>query len=81
VATRIVYHGVGESLGINELSVDGLHTLIQRVLTTPAYREKAQKFKNIIARRRGLDVAAEVIEQAFQRALANGSSELPRPIL
>jgi len=80
VAARIVYHGVGESIGTNDLSVDGLHTLVQRVLSTPSYREKAQYFQNIIARRRGLDVAAEVIEQAFQRALANGSSELPRPI-
>jgi zeaxanthin glucosyltransferase len=66
VASRIVYHGVGESLGVNNLSVDGLHTVIQRVLNTPSYRERAQYFKDIIARRRGLDVAAEVIEQAFQ---------------
>jgi zeaxanthin glucosyltransferase len=81
VAIRIVYHGVGESLGINDLTADGLQMLIQRVLTIASYRKRAQDFKNIIARRRGLDVAAEVIEQAFQRALANRSSELPTPTL
>jgi zeaxanthin glucosyltransferase len=78
VAVRIVYHGVGESLGVDDLSVDGLHALIQRVLKTPSYREKAQYFKNIIAERRGLDVATEVIEQAFQTALANRPLELSR---
>jgi zeaxanthin glucosyltransferase len=78
VATRIVYHGVGESLEVNNLWVDGLHTLMQRVLNTPSYRERAQYFKDIIARRRGLDVAAEVIEQAFQTSLANGPLEISR---
>jgi zeaxanthin glucosyltransferase len=78
VATRIVYHGVGESLGVNNLSVDGLHALMQKVLNTPSYRERAQYFKDIIARRRGLDVAAEVIEQAFQTSLANGPLEISR---
>jgi zeaxanthin glucosyltransferase len=76
VAVRIVYHGVGESLAVDDLSVDGLHALIQRVLNTPSYGEKAQYFKNIIAQRRGLDVAAEVIEQSFQTALADRSLEL-----
>ena len=78
VAVRIVYHGVGESLGIDDLSVDGLHALIQKVLNTPSYREKAQYFKYIIEKRRGLDVAAEVIEQAFETALANRPLELLR---
>ncbi|HEY4048432.1 MAG TPA: nucleotide disphospho-sugar-binding domain-containing protein [Acidobacteriaceae bacterium] len=78
VAVRIVYHGVGESLGIDDLSVDGLHALIQKVLNTPSYREKARYFKYIIEKRRGLDVAAEVIEQAFETALANRPLELLR---
>jgi MGT family glycosyltransferase len=78
VAVRIVYHGVGESLGVDNLAVDGLHALIQKVLNTPSYREKAQYFKYIIEKRRGLDVAAEVIEQAFETALANRPLELLR---
>ncbi len=78
VANRIAYHGVGETLGVDSLSVDDLHAVIQRVLKTPSYREKAQYFKNIIAQRRGLDVAAEVIEQAFKTSFANRPLELLR---
>jgi zeaxanthin glucosyltransferase len=76
VAVRVAYHGVGESLGVDDLSADGLYAVIQRVLNTPSYREKARYFENIIAQRRGLDVAAEVIEQAFQTALAKRTLEL-----
>jgi zeaxanthin glucosyltransferase len=78
VAARIAYHGVGETLGVDDLSVDALHALVQRVLNTHAYREKAHDFKNIIARRRGLDLAAEAIEHAFEAALANDALELSR---
>ena len=78
VAARIAYHGVGESLGFDALAVDTLHALIQRVLNTDSYCEKAQYFKNIIAQRRGLDVAAETIERAFEAALANCALELSR---
>jgi MGT family glycosyltransferase len=78
VAARIAYHGVGESLGFDALSVDTLQALIQRVLNTDSYCEKAQYFKNIIAQRRGLDVAAETIERAFEAALANCALELSR---
>jgi zeaxanthin glucosyltransferase len=78
VAARIAYHGVGESLEVDGLSVDALHALIQRVLYTRSYREKAQYFKNIISQRRGLEVAAETIERAFEAALANCALELSR---
>jgi zeaxanthin glucosyltransferase len=78
VAARITYHGVGESLEVDGLSVDALHALIQRVLNTRSYREKAQYFKNIISQRRGLEVAAETIERAFEAALANRALELSR---
>jgi zeaxanthin glucosyltransferase len=78
VAARITYHGVGESLEVDGLSVDTLHALIQRVLNTRSYREKAQYFKNIISQRRGLEVAAETIERAFEAALANRALELSR---
>ena len=76
VAARIAHHGVGEFIEVDDLTVDGLHALIQKVLKTPAYRENAQRFKNIIAKRHGLDVASEAIESAFKKALAGRSVEL-----
>ena len=75
-AMRIAHHGAGEFLDLDNLSVDGLHGLIQKVLHTPAYRERAQYFRDVIAKRRGLDVAAEAIESAFERALASRPLEI-----
>jgi MGT family glycosyltransferase len=78
VATRIAYHGVGAFLEVDNLTIDGLHELIHKVLRTPAYREKAQYFRDVIAKRSGLDVAAEAIERAFNQAIANRPLELSR---
>jgi zeaxanthin glucosyltransferase len=78
VATRIAYHGAGEFIEVDNLTIDGLHELIQKVLRTPAYREKAQYFRDVIAKRPGLDVAAKAIERAFERAVENRPLELSR---
>jgi zeaxanthin glucosyltransferase len=78
VATRIAHHGVGEFLEVDNLTIDGLHELIQKILHTPAYREKAQYFKDVIAKRPGLDLAADAIERAFEQAIQNRPLELSR---
>ena len=51
VAARIAHHQVGEFIEVDDLTGDRLDGLIQKVLSTPVYRENAQRFKNIIARR------------------------------
>ena len=66
VAARIAYHGVGEFLDIEHLSVGRVRRLIEQILKNPQYRERAGKFQAAIARTRGLDLAAEVIEGAFK---------------
>jgi MGT family glycosyltransferase len=66
VAARVAYHGVGEVLEIEDLVVERVQWLIQEVLETPRYREKARWFQKVIAQTRGLDVAADVIERAFR---------------
>ena len=66
VATRIAYHGVGEFLDIEDLTVEPVQWLIQEVLENSRYREKARWFQKVIAQTRGLDVAADVVERAFQ---------------
>jgi len=75
IAARIAYHGVGEFLDIEHLSVERLRRLIEQVLENPQYRDKARKFQAAIARTRGLDLAAELIERAFKsksRAVVDG---------
>ena len=64
VAARIAYHGVGEFVEVGDLTVERLLELIQRVATNPGYRVRARYFQDVIAKTRGLDVAAEIIEQS-----------------
>jgi zeaxanthin glucosyltransferase len=70
VAARIAYHGVGEFIEPEDLSAQRLAELIQRVHKNPSYREKTRYFQKVIAETRGLDVAAGIIEQAFQKNLS-----------
>lgn len=65
VAARVAYHGAGEFVEPNDLTVERLSELIRQVLTDPGYRDNARSFKKVIAETRGLDLAAEVIEKAF----------------
>jgi zeaxanthin glucosyltransferase len=65
VAARIAHHGVGEFMEVEEVTVEGLSRLIQKVLGDPRYRIRAQHFRRVIAQTRGLDLAADVIERAF----------------
>ena len=65
VAARIAYHGVGEFVEVGDLTVDRLLELIQRVATNPGYRVRARYFRDVIAKTRGLDVAAGIIEQSL----------------
>ncbi len=65
VAARIAYHKVGEFLEVEDLTVKRLSQLIQQVRRNQSYYDKARYFKRVIARTRGLDLAAELIERAF----------------
>lgn len=65
VAARIAYHGVGEFVEVNQLTVERLSTLVRQVTLNPSYRERARYFQEVIAKTRGLDLAASLIERAF----------------
>ena len=67
IAARIAYHGVGEFIEVEELTQENLSELIQKVLKNPRYRDKARYFQKVIAETHGLDIAADVIEQAFNK--------------
>jgi zeaxanthin glucosyltransferase len=79
-AARIAHHGTGEFIEVDELTTDRLRGLIEKVLQDPGYRKRAEYFQNVISKTRGLDVAANIIEQAFQEYetnnLANEDSQL-----
>jgi len=66
-AARIASHGVGELVELDELTTERLRGLIEKVLQDPSYRERAGYFRKVISKTRGLDVAANIIEQAFQK--------------
>jgi MGT family glycosyltransferase len=66
-AARIAYHGTGEFIEVDELSTHRLRVLIEKVLQDSSYRERASYFEKVISKARGLDVAADIIEQAFQK--------------
>jgi zeaxanthin glucosyltransferase len=65
VASRIAYHGVGEFIELGDLSKQRLSQLVVEVISNPSYRDKARWFKNVLRKNRGLDVAADIIEQVF----------------
>jgi MGT family glycosyltransferase len=83
VAARIAYHGVGEFIEVDELTTERLRGLIEKVLQHPRYRQRADYFQKVISKTRGLDMAADVIEQAFHKYQtdkpANEDSQLSRP--
>jgi zeaxanthin glucosyltransferase len=66
VAARIAHHGVGELVAVGELTANRLLELLRRVATNPDYRVRARQFRDAIAKTRGLDTAAEIIEQSLE---------------
>jgi zeaxanthin glucosyltransferase len=68
ISARIAHHGVGEFVDLDNLSAGNLLELIRKVLTNRSYAERAHYFKQVIAKTRGLDIAADVIAQIFQKA-------------
>jgi zeaxanthin glucosyltransferase len=65
VAARIAYHGVGEFVEVGNLTARHLSELIAKVTANRNYRDKARWFQKVIAKARGLDLAADIIERVF----------------
>jgi MGT family glycosyltransferase len=66
-AARIAHHGAGEFIELDELTTERLRGLIEKVLQDPRYRQRADYFQKVISKTRGLDRAADIIEQAFHK--------------
>jgi MGT family glycosyltransferase len=65
VAARIAHHHVGEFVEIGDLTPERLALLIQRIVESPSYHKNAERFQRLLAKARGLDLAADLLEHAF----------------
>ena len=65
VAARIAYTKTGAYVPLQELTSPRLSTLIDEVLNNPEYRKNANKIREAITKTNGLEVAADLLEQAF----------------
>jgi zeaxanthin glucosyltransferase len=76
VAARIGYHGVGEFIEVGNLTARRLSELITKINGNPNYRDKAGWFQKVLAETRGLEVAVDIVEQAFEDRFEDKSAEI-----
>lgn len=77
VAARIAYHGVGEFVEVGNLTARNLSELIGKVTANSSYRDKARWFQEVIAKTRGLDLAADIIERVLGERVEDKQGEAP----
>jgi UDP:flavonoid glycosyltransferase YjiC (YdhE family) len=65
VGARVEWSGVGRSIPVERLTVDRLRDAVRTVLGDPAYRERAGRLRSNIEAADGLNLAADLIEGAF----------------
>jgi hypothetical protein len=65
VAARIAHLGVGEFIPVQKLTAAVMRQAVQRVLSTPSYRERSVHFAEKLRRLNGPARAADLIDNAF----------------
>jgi len=65
IAARVAHLGVGEFIPVQKLTTAAMRQAVQRVLTTPSYRERSARFAEELRRLNGPARAADLIENAF----------------
>jgi zeaxanthin glucosyltransferase len=65
VAARIAAHRTGVVASLEKLTVSHLATLVDEVFNNPIYRDNSHSIEKAIAKKNGLSVAADLLEQAF----------------
>jgi zeaxanthin glucosyltransferase len=68
VAARIVHAGAGERLSHATLTVAKVKAALERLLSTPSYRQRAGMLGEEIARAGGASRAADIIEDVTRAA-------------
>ena len=78
VAARIANKKTGKTTFLNGLDVSNLSALLDEVINNPIYRDNSRSIQKAIAKKNGLSVAADLLEQAFGLArnpISEGTSE------
>ena len=65
VAARIADKKTGKTTSLDGLDASNLSALVDEVLNNPLYRDNSRSIQKAIAKRNGLSVAADLLEQAF----------------
>lgn len=65
VAARIAWTGAGEALSLSRLTAPRLQAAIERVSSQPQYRANALRLQQSIQRSGGVQLAADLVEQAI----------------
>jgi MGT family glycosyltransferase len=68
VAARIAWTGTGRSLSLKKLNPESLRHAVTDVLTTPSYRQNAERLRQEIAGLNSLEKACEVAEALLRQA-------------
>ncbi len=65
-AARIAWTGTGVSIPFEQCNVDSMKEALREVLSQDSYRRAAEGFKASIARDRGIQVAADIVEEVLR---------------
>jgi zeaxanthin glucosyltransferase len=65
IAARIVDKKTGKTTSLDSLDVSNLSALLDEVLNNAIYRDNSRAIQQAIAKKNGLSVAADLLEQAF----------------
>jgi len=65
VAARIADKKTGKTTSLDGLDVSHLSALLDEVFNNPIYRDNSRSIQKAIAKKNGLSVAADLLEQAF----------------
>jgi len=66
IAARVAHFGVGEFIPVQKLTVAALRQRVERILTTPSYRERSARIAETLQHLHGPALAADVIESALK---------------
>jgi len=65
VAARIADKKTGRTTSLDRLDASNLSALLDEVVNNPIYRDNSRSIQKAIAKKNGLSVAADLLEQAF----------------